>query len=67
VIESRLQSLRHASLEIDQRVRRDAVELARLAVLVACIDRDGRPARLPAALRAALAPLTPEVLSSHAR
>lgn len=66
-VESRLLSLRRASLDVDQRVRRGATELARLVVGVACIDRDGRPARMPPPLRTALATLTTEVISHHAR
>ena len=38
-----------------QEIRRDGELLADLDVLVACIGRDGRPRRLPSALRAALA------------
>jgi len=61
VVESRLVALGGASLEVDQRVKRGAAELARLAVRVACLGRDGRPARLPPALRAALKELLPKV------
>jgi acyl-CoA thioester hydrolase len=54
LVESRLVELGGASLEVDQRVKRGAVELARLLVRIACLGRDGRPTRLPPALRAAL-------------
>jgi acyl-CoA thioester hydrolase len=66
-VESRLIELRRASLDLEQRVRRGAVELARLLIQVACIDRRGRAVRLPAELRSALKPLTPEVVTHDAR
>jgi acyl-CoA thioester hydrolase len=43
-----------ATIELDQSIRREGQELCRVVVTVACVGRDGRPARLPAALRAAL-------------
>jgi acyl-CoA thioester hydrolase len=61
LVESRLVELGGASLEVDQRVKRGPVELARLLVRVACLGRDGRPARLPPALRAALLERMPRV------
>jgi acyl-CoA thioester hydrolase len=66
-VESRLAALRRASLDVDQSIRRDGTELARLAVQVACIDEAGRPTRLPLTLRAALTSLTSEVVTNHAR
>jgi acyl-CoA thioester hydrolase len=44
-----------ATIELDQSIRREGQELCRVVVTIACVGRDGRPARLPAALRAALA------------
>ena len=44
-----------ATLAVHQQIRRDGELLADLEILVACIGRDGRPRRLPSALRAALA------------
>jgi acyl-CoA thioester hydrolase len=44
-----------ATLAARQEIRRDEELLADLDILVACIGRDGRPRRLPGALRAALA------------
>lgn len=61
LVESRLVALGGASLEVEQRVKRGAAELARLMVKIACLGRDGRPARLPPALRAALMELMPKV------
>lgn len=51
-----------ARLDLGQTVRRDGIDLARLSLRLACIDRvHGRAARLPAALRAALEALvTPQ-------
>ncbi len=51
---SRLVNLAGASLEAEQIIGRDGAELTRLGVRVACVDSGGRPARIPAALRAAL-------------
>jgi acyl-CoA thioester hydrolase len=44
-----------ATLHARQQIRRDDQLLADLDVVVACIGRDGRPRRIPAALRQALA------------
>jgi acyl-CoA thioester hydrolase len=44
-----------ASLRAEQTVRRDADDLARLLVRLACVGNDGKPKRMPKALRAALA------------
>ncbi len=46
---------RGASLDMHQQVRRDDAALAELDVTIACIGRDGRPARLPPGVRHALA------------
>jgi acyl-CoA thioester hydrolase len=44
-----------ATLAARQEIRREGELLADIDILVACIGRDGRPRRLPGALRAALA------------
>jgi acyl-CoA thioester hydrolase len=44
-----------ASVELVQEVRRAGRALARLSVKIACIGRTGRPARMPPAVRDALA------------
>lgn len=49
-----------ASLWLDQRVKRDGDDLAVLRIRLACIGRNGRPARIPSGLRAALAALACE-------
>jgi len=46
-----------ASLWLDQTVWRGGDEIARLRVRLACLGPGGRPARLPDALRKALAPV----------
>ena len=43
-----------ATLSARQEIRREGELLADIDLLVACIGRDGRPRRLPSALRAAL-------------
>jgi acyl-CoA thioester hydrolase len=53
-IETRIVELGGARLRLDQRVCRGERVLAALDVLVACVGRDGRPRRIPPALRAAL-------------
>ena len=44
-----------ASLRAEQTVRRDADDLARLLVRLACVGNDGNPKRMPKPLRAAFA------------
>lgn len=59
-VHTRVLALRGASLEAEQVVRRGADELARLKLRLACMDRRGRPARLPRPLAESLsATLTP--------
>jgi acyl-CoA thioester hydrolase len=54
-VETRLLKVGGASLEAEQIVRRDGDTLALIRIRLACIDRHGRPARLPPPIRAALA------------
>lgn len=54
-VETRIVEIAGATLLLDQRVCRDGAVLVALDVLVACVGRDGRPRRVPAGLRAALA------------
>jgi acyl-CoA thioester hydrolase len=56
VVESRLRELGAATLRLDQRICRNDALLVALDVLIACVGEDGRPRRLPAAMRAALGP-----------
>ena len=70
VVVTTLRALRQASLELDQDVRRDGESLVLLSFQVAAIGRNGRPQRLPAALRAALLSrndTTTRMVSAHAR
>lgn len=53
-VHTRMTSIRGASLIAEQIIRRGAEDLARLLVRIACVNRAGRVARLPQALRAAL-------------
>ena len=52
---SRFTELRGASLRAAQSITRDGHEIVHIDVRLACVDRAGRPRRLPAALRQALA------------
>jgi acyl-CoA thioester hydrolase len=54
-VDTTLSGIGAATLTVRQQIRRDGELLVDLDVLVACIGRDGRPKRLPSALRAALA------------
>ncbi len=58
LVETRLTALGGASLEVEQGVRRRGEMLVHLALRLACLGPAGRPARLPAGLRRALAPFT---------
>ncbi|MGE0726227.1 MAG: tol-pal system-associated acyl-CoA thioesterase [Alphaproteobacteria bacterium] len=58
-VRTRLVDVGAARLDAEQVVRRAAVDLARLDLRLACIDRRGRPARLPAAMRSALLAIIP--------
>jgi len=58
-VETRVTGFAGAALDLAQTVRRDAADLVVMSVRLACLNSAGRPARLPAALRAALAPLLP--------
>jgi len=55
VVDTTLAAVGAATLSLRQRIRRGDELLADLDILVACIGRDGRPRRLPSALRAVLA------------
>lgn len=46
-----------ATLDLDQTVRRGDADLVVMRVMLACLNSAGRPARLPAALRATFATL----------
>lgn len=69
VVETRIQELGGATILLSQNVLRDGRALVRAAILVACIDAQGRPVRLPAALRSSLSSLNdnPRMVTAHAR
>jgi acyl-CoA thioester hydrolase len=56
-VHTRLTDIRGASLQAEQVVRRDGTDLVRANVKVACLDRSGRPKRLPASIKDSLATL----------
>ena len=53
-VETRVTGVAGAALTLEQNIRRDRETLVVLDVLLACIGREGRPRRLPPALRAAI-------------
>ena len=53
-VDTTLEGVGAATLNVHQQIRRDGELLVSIDMLVACIGRDGRPRRLPSALRAAL-------------
>lgn len=55
-VHSSLLRLGGASLRIVQTIRRGGTDLSRLILRIACVSREGRPVRLPDALRAAFEP-----------
>jgi acyl-CoA thioester hydrolase len=57
---TRVDRLRAAAIEARQEVRRDGALLAGLDVVIACVARDGRPARIPPPLRRAFAAFAAE-------
>jgi acyl-CoA thioester hydrolase len=58
-VATRVTGFAGATLDLEQAARRDGVDLVVMTVTLACLNSAGRPARLPAALRAALATLLP--------
>ncbi|HYD31449.1 MAG TPA: tol-pal system-associated acyl-CoA thioesterase [Azospirillaceae bacterium] len=55
-VHSNISDIGGATLAMRQTIRRDGIELARLEVGLFFMSRDGRPVRMPAPLRATLAP-----------
>jgi acyl-CoA thioester hydrolase len=54
-VDTRIVEIGAATLLLDQQIRRKETLLVGLDLLLACVGRDGRPRRVPGALRAALA------------
>lgn len=52
VVETRIKSQRGASVDLQQSIVRNGIDLVRITLKLACITRDGRPTRVPAALGA---------------
>ncbi|MFI4947895.1 MAG: tol-pal system-associated acyl-CoA thioesterase [Alphaproteobacteria bacterium] len=53
-VDTRIVEIGAATVLLNQAIRRDGAVLVGLEMLVACVGKDGRPRRVPAALRAAL-------------
>ena len=53
-VETRVIEVGAAVVRMDQRVQRDSEVLARLNIRIACLNRKGRPQRLPEPVRVAL-------------
>lgn len=55
-VRSRLFRLAAASLDAEQTITRDGTDLVQIAVRIACVGRNGRPARIPAKIKSLLQP-----------
>ncbi len=53
-VETRLIEIKGASLTAEQCVRRENADLVRMELKLACMSLDGKPARLPAAVKSRL-------------
>lgn len=53
-VHTRVIEVKRASLEAEQIVKRDRMEIVRLALRLAVVDKAGRPVRIPAEIRNAL-------------
>ncbi|NJO67672.1 MAG: tol-pal system-associated acyl-CoA thioesterase [Rhodospirillales bacterium] len=49
-VETRIRTLRGASMDLDQTIRRNGIDLVRISLKLACITADGRATRVPPAL-----------------
>lgn len=63
-VETRLLEVGGATVDAEQVVRRAGDDLVRIRVRLACLDSRGRPARMPASIRTALAAVC-RLSSSH--
>ena len=54
-VETRMLEVGAATVDLDQRILRQGDLLARLKIRIACVNRKGRPQRLPEPVRAGLA------------
>lgn len=55
-VHTRVLSAKGARVEAEQVVKRQGDDIARLSLQIACVDRQGRPQRLPQRLSAAISP-----------
>jgi len=55
-VHTRVLSASGARIEAEQIVRRTGDDIARLTLEIACVDREGRPQRLPGRISAAISP-----------
>ncbi len=62
VVTTTLAAMTGARVELAQEVRRDGAPLMRARVMIVALGADGRPARLPEAVRAALGRLGPDAV-----
>jgi acyl-CoA thioester hydrolase len=69
VVATRVERVGAATLDLDQEVRRERASLVRLTLQIACLGPNGRPTRLPADVRTALATLNDNarMVTTHAR
>ncbi len=58
-VRSRLIALKGATLDAEQEIRRNGERLVCLDTKIASVNSDGRPVRLPAAVRTAMEPYLP--------
>jgi len=64
-VETRLTNIGGASVVADQRVKRDAADLVRMELKLACMSLDGRAARLPAEIKSRLQSFGVQEQSKH--
>jgi acyl-CoA thioester hydrolase len=57
LVETRVRELRGASMNLDQQICRNGVDLVRITLKLACITVDGRATRVPPQLHAVFCPL----------
>ena len=53
LVETRVKTQRGASVELQQSIVRNGIDLVQIRLKLACINSDGRPTRVPSALNAA--------------
>lgn len=67
IVASRLTAVSGASMELQQIVLRDGLELVRLRVKLACISTSGNAVRLPALIRSTLAQLSGNIWTADGK